>query len=106
MDNKQRKQRRNLRLGFFVIAPVMMFIMIAFGQDLATAAQGVVTFFIPASLVYTFFAWRQRCPQCRQSFALDIDDQGSFHRTYACRYCEHVVTRWGGPTSGSGGGGG
>ena len=106
MDSKQQRQRRNLRLGFFVVAPAMMFIMIAFGEDLAHAVKGAVILFIPASFLYTIFAWRLRCPECREPFALDLTDQGSFHRTYDCRYCSHVVTRWGGPSSGGGGGGG
>lgn len=104
MDHKQRKQRRSIRLIFFLALPAMMFIMISFGEGAATAAKGVAVFYIPSSIGYLCFAWTKRCFACRSPFSLDLVDQGSFHRTYECRCCGHIVNRWGGAKGGGGGG--
>jgi len=104
MDPEQRKQRRNLRLLFFVAFPAMMFIMISFGEGVITAIKSTMALYIPLLIVYLIFAWRMHCFECRNPFSLDLVDQGSFHRTYECRYCGHIVNRWGG-AKGSGGGG-
>lgn len=106
MDREQKDKRFKMRLMFFAVAPALMFAIMVPDQGVGTALTIVLFAFLPGLLVfYAIFAGRLRCPACKSSFALELDEYGAMHRLYRCRYCDHTVRRQGAPSSGGGSGG-